>query len=144
MSMFVPLAAQVDSHGDRHITRWRPVVQWLLAVPHLMVASLFTVLFTEQIPRALFDMITTTYRYEWRAISHALFMHEDYPPFDFQPAAADDGAEPHTTVNISYPNTLTAGSRSTSGSWPSPTTSCWPSLPSAPYSPSWPGWWLYS
>ena len=119
MSMPVPFPAQVDFHGDRHITRWRPLVQWLLAIPQLLVASalrslrqvlilisLFTVLFTERIPRALFDMITTTYRYEWRAISYALFMHEDYPPFDFQPAAADDGVEPHTALSISYPEHL--------------------------------------
>jgi hypothetical protein len=119
MSMPLPFPAQVDFHGDRNITRWRPLVQWLLAIPQLLVASalrslrqvlilisLFTVLFTERIPRALFDMITTTYRYEWRAISYALFMHEDYPPFDFQPAAADDGVEPHTALSISYPEHL--------------------------------------
>ena len=45
------------------MTRWRPLVQWLLAVPQLMIAyvlralrqvltliSFFTVLFTEQVP----------------------------------------------------------------------------------------------
>lgn len=119
MSTFAPFPAQLDFHNDRHVTRWRPLVQWLLAVPQLMIASalrslrqvlilisLFTVLFSEQIPRALFDMIATTYRYEWRAISYALFMHEDYPPFDFEPAATDDGVEPHTTLSISYPEHL--------------------------------------
>src|SRR3974390_2742789 len=98
VSTSVPFPAQVDFHGDRHITRWRPLVQWPLAVPQLMVASalrslrqvlilisLFTVLFTEEIPRSLFDMITPTYRYEWRAISYALFMHEDYPPLRGKP-----------------------------------------------------------
>ncbi len=119
MSLSVPYPAQVEFHGDRHITRWRPLVQWLLAIPQLMIASalgslrqvltlisLFTVLFTERIPRPLFDMIATTYRYQWRAMSYALFMHEDYPPFDFQPAAADDGVEPHTTLSIAYPDHL--------------------------------------
>jgi hypothetical protein len=119
MSMFVPYPAQVEFHGDRHITRWKPLVQWLLAIPQVMVASalrslrevlilisLFTVLFTERIPRALFDMIATTYRYEWRALSYALFLHEDYPPFDFEPAATDDGVEPHTTLSITYPEHL--------------------------------------
>ena len=72
----------------------------------LILISLFTVLFTERIPRALFDMIAMSYRYEWRAISYALFIHEDYPPFDFQPAAADDGVEPHTTLSIAYPEQL--------------------------------------
>jgi hypothetical protein len=119
MSMSSAYAAQVEFHADRHISRWRPLVQWLLAIPQLMIAqvlrslrgvltliSLFTVLFTEKIPRPLFDMIVMTYRYEWRAMSYALFLHEDYPPFDFQPAALDDGLEPHTTLSLTYPEHL--------------------------------------
>jgi hypothetical protein len=110
---------QLEFDADRHITRWHPLVQWLLAIPHLIIAealstlrniltliSFFTVLFTERIPRPLFDMIAMTYRYEWRAISYALFLHEDYPPFDFQPTAADDGVEQHTKVSITYPERL--------------------------------------
>ena len=119
MSVSSPYPAQLEFDADRHITRWRPLVQWLLAIPHLMVAealsslrcvltliSLVTVLFTEQIPRPLFDMIAMTYRYEWRTMSYALFLHEDYPPFDFQPAAADDGVEPHTALSLAYPEHL--------------------------------------
>jgi hypothetical protein len=119
MSMSSAYPAQVEFHADRHISRWRPLVQWLLAIPQLMIAqvlrslrgvltliSLFTVLFTEKIPRPLFDMIVMTYRYEWRAMSYALFLHEDYPPFDFQPAALDDGLEPHTTLSLTYPEHL--------------------------------------
>ena len=119
MSLSAPYPAQLEFHGDRHIARWRPLVQWLLAIPQLMIASalrslrqvltlisLFTVLFTERIPRPLFDMIVTTYRYEWRSLSYAMFRHEDYPPFDFQPAAADDGVEPHTSLAVAYPETL--------------------------------------
>src|SRR5436309_7431420 len=110
---------QLELRADRRIARWRPLVQWLLAIPHLMIAtarrslrqvltliSLFTVLFTERIPRPLFDMIATTHRYEWRSFSYAMFMHEDYPPFDFQPASDDDGVEPHTTLSIAYPEHL--------------------------------------
>ena len=119
MSSFVPYPARVEFHGDLRITWWRPLVQWLLGIPQLMVASamrslrqvltlisLFTVLFTEKIPRPLFDMITTSYRYEWRAFSYVVFMHEDYPPFDFEPTALDDGVEPHTTLSIAYPEHL--------------------------------------
>jgi hypothetical protein len=47
-----------------------------------------------------------TFRYEWRATSYALFLHEDYPPFDFQPAAADDGVDIHSVVTFSYPEEL--------------------------------------
>jgi Domain of unknown function (DUF4389) len=119
MSMSTPYPAQIEFHADRQITRWRPLVQWLLAVPQLLIAralstlravltliSFFAVLFTEKIPRQLFDMIAMTYRYEWRAMSYALFLHEDYPPFDFAPTAEDDGVEPHTMLSITYPERL--------------------------------------
>jgi hypothetical protein len=117
--MSVPYPLQLDFQADTHITRWRPLVQWLYAIPHLMIAgalrslrqvltliSLFTVLFTKQIPRSLFDVIVMTYRYEWRATSYALFMHEDYPPYDFEPSSEDDGVEPHTSLRLSYPDDL--------------------------------------
>lgn len=119
MSVSMPYPAQLEFHGDRHIKRWRPLVQWLLAIPQLMIASVlsslrnvltlisfFTVLFTERIPKPLYDVISMTLRYEWRAWSYALFLHEDYPPFDFEPSAADDGVEPHTTLNLAYPERL--------------------------------------
>jgi hypothetical protein len=119
MSIATPYPAQLAFDADRSITRWRPLVQWLLAVPQLMVAqalnnlrnvltliSLFTVLFTKKIPRPLFDAIVMIYRYEWRVMSYALFLHDEYPPFDFQPAATDDGAERHTTLTLLYPDEL--------------------------------------
>ena len=119
MSVATAYPAQLEFDADRHITRWRPLVQWLLVVPHLIVAnslsslrgvltliSLFTVLFTKEIPRGLFDAIAMTYRYEWRAISYGLFLHEDYPPFSFRAEATDDGAEPHTALSLTYPDQL--------------------------------------
>ncbi len=60
----------------------------------LTLISFFTVMFTEQVPRPFFDAIVMTYRYEWRAMSYAFFMHGDYPPFDFVLSSDDDGAEP--------------------------------------------------
>jgi Domain of unknown function (DUF4389) len=119
VSMSAPYPLQLELHADRHITRWRPLVQWLLAIPHLLIAwalrslrqvltliSLFTVLFTTKVPRPLFDAIVMTYRYEWRAMSYVLFMHQDYPPFDFDLSTEDDGVEPHTSLRLSYPEHL--------------------------------------
>jgi hypothetical protein len=119
MSIATPYPAQLEFDADRQITRWRPLIQWLLAIPQLLVAqalsslrsvltliSLFTVVFTKKIPRPLFDAIAMTYRYEWRVLSYALFLHDDYPPFDFRPAATDDGSEPHTSLNLAYPDQL--------------------------------------
>jgi hypothetical protein len=119
VSTSTPHPVQLEFHADRHITRWRPLVQWVLAIPHLMIAwalrtlrqvltliSFFTVLFTKRVPPPLFNVIVMTYRYEWRATSYALFMHEDYPPFDFEPSADDDGVEPHTSLRLDYPEDL--------------------------------------
>jgi len=119
MAMSAAYPTQLDFDAHREIDRWRPLVQWLLAIPQLFIVnalsslrniltviSLFTVLFTKRIPRPLFDAIAMTHRYEWRAISYALFLHEDYPPFDFQPASADNGVEAHTAVSFAYPEEL--------------------------------------
>jgi hypothetical protein len=101
------------------MARWRPLVQWLLAIPHLFIVSvlttlrnvltaisLVTVLFTKRIPRSLFDMIAMTHRYEWRSVSYALSLHDNYPPFAFDPAASDDGGAPHTALTFTYPDEL--------------------------------------
>ena len=111
--------ATVDLDTGTRIARWRPLVQWMLAIPHLVVAdvlntlrgvltvvSLVTVVFTKRIPRPVFDAITMTYRYEWRTVSYALFLHDDYPPFDFTPAAHDDGRHPAGQLTIQYPEHL--------------------------------------
>ena len=111
--------ATVELDTDSHIARWRPLVQWMLAIPHLVVidvlntlrcvltvVSLVSVVFTKRIPRSVFDTITMTYRYEWRTVSYALFLHDDYPPFDFTPAAHDDGRQPSGQLTIHYPEQL--------------------------------------
>ena len=117
--MSITYPAQLEFRADYRIARWRPLAQWLLAIPQLAIAwalshlrnvltliSLFTVLFTRRIPKPIFDAIAMTYRYEWRAVSYALFLHEDYPPFDFTVGGVDDRMEPHTTLSISYPAEL--------------------------------------
>lgn len=119
MTLATPYPTQLDFHGAQRIARWRPLVHWLLAIPQLLIANalstlrgvltlvaLFTVLFTRTIPRPLFDAIAMTFRYEWRVTSYALFLREEYPPFDFQPAADDDGADSHTLVTFTYPEQM--------------------------------------
>ena len=108
-------AADVHFSADRHIARWRSLVQWLLAVPHLVVAntlstlrgiltviSLVSVVFTKRIPRPLFDAIAMTYRCEWRAFSYALFLHDDYPPFEFMPATGGYPERARTVLVAAY------------------------------------------
>jgi hypothetical protein len=33
------VSGRLEFHGSRRITRWRPLVQWLLAIPQFMIAS---------------------------------------------------------------------------------------------------------
>ena len=38
MSLATPDPTRPEFHGTPRIARWRPLVQWLLAIPHLMIA----------------------------------------------------------------------------------------------------------
>lgn len=112
-----PATAAFDADTRTH--RWRPLVQWLLAIPHLFVLNALSslrgvleviggiaVVFTGRIPHPLFDAITMTYRYEWRVLSYTLFFDDDYPVFEFMPAARDDGRQAHSKLTIEYPEQL--------------------------------------
>ena len=102
--------AMLDLDAPERIARWRPFVQWILAIPHLIVASIlsyvvaviwvisfFTVLFTRQVPEGLHNFQVMVQRYSWRAYSYSFFMHDRYPPFDFAMRADDDGTQPPRT-----------------------------------------------
>jgi hypothetical protein len=110
---------RLDLSGPNEINRWRPLFQWLLAIPHFLIlwvlgvlasvclfVAFFTVLFTKAIPDQLFGLIVMTYRYSWRVTSYALWMREEYPPFDFTATPEDNGMDPPTVVEIQYPSEL--------------------------------------
>jgi|tagenome__1003787_1003787.scaffolds.fasta_scaffold20849642_3 hypothetical protein len=84
----------LELERDHDVANWRPLVNWLLAIPHwivlyvlgiaafvLWVVSIFVVLFTERNPFLGFQ--TMYLRYYWRVTSFAAFMRNEYPPFDF-------------------------------------------------------------
>jgi Domain of unknown function (DUF4389) len=85
---------RLDVETPERIARWRPLVQWILAIPLVIVLYLlrilaqlcavigwFVALFTGQLPEALGDFIAAYYRYAWRTYSYAWFLREEYPPF---------------------------------------------------------------
>jgi Domain of unknown function (DUF4389) len=87
-----PLRLNIDY--PEHVANWRPLVQWLLAIPYLLIAGVlywltgvltivafFTVLFTKQIPREVFELMVPGLRWNLRGSAYAYFMTERYPPF---------------------------------------------------------------
>jgi Domain of unknown function (DUF4389) len=86
-----PVRLTVD-YPER-IANWRPLVQWLLAIPYLFVAGIlywltgiltiaafFTILFTKQIPRDLFELMVPGFRWNVRGNTYAYFETDRYPP----------------------------------------------------------------
>jgi hypothetical protein len=95
-----PLRVELDAPLE--IDRWRPLVQWLFAIPHLVVlyalqalysalafVAFFTILFTGRIPDGVYALMAMTLRYQWRVYAYVGFMHATYPPFEF-PTVLDD------------------------------------------------------
>jgi hypothetical protein len=86
------------------IANWRPLVQWLLAVPHLIVlyvlqivsqvvavVSWLVILFTGKLPEGLAGLQAMCLRYMARTYVYAGFLVETYPPFTFTTTSADPG-----------------------------------------------------
>ena len=77
------------------LTRWMPIVKWLLAIPHyivlffLSIAALvcvviawFAILFTGRYPRGLFDFVEGVFRWWTRVVGYAfVLVTDEYPPF---------------------------------------------------------------
>ncbi len=109
------------------IARWRAVVQWVLAIPHLIIAgaleyvagavavvSWFVIVFTGRLPAGLANFQVMIVRYSTRAQLYAGFLYEQYPPFDFTMATVEPGGSPvELTVRpeLEQRNRLTVGLR---------------------------------
>jgi hypothetical protein len=112
---------QMDLEAPLEVARWRPWVQWFLAIPHIAVlyvlgavlsvlglVSWFAILFTGNIPRGIFDFMALIFRYQWRTYSYMGFMREPYPPFEFTASSVDPGTDP-ARLSIVYPEKLSRG-----------------------------------
>lgn len=99
--------ADLRVEAPLEVANWRPLVQWLLGIPHLIVASIlsdvagvlafiswFIILFTGRLPQGIADFQCMILRYEARAYSYALWLREGYPPFEFPLSADDPGTDP--------------------------------------------------
>ena len=110
------------------VANWRPLVNWLLAIPHfavlyglrvlgqvVAVISWFAIVFTGQLPESFANLQSMWMRYEFRTYTFALFMREDYPPFAFAMTPTDGGEDRRVAVTLrpalTDRNRLTVGFR---------------------------------
>jgi hypothetical protein len=89
-----PYPATLTFDPPERVKNWRPLVNWLLAIPHLVVASAlryvsqvlgvvswFIILFTGRLPDGIASFQVMYLRYYARAGLFAGFLKEEYPPF---------------------------------------------------------------
>ena len=90
-----PVRLTVDY--PEQIANWRPLVQWLLAIPYLIVAGvlvwvagivsfigIFVILFTKDLPEGMFNLIAIPLRWQLRGHAYAYWMVDRYPPFSWE------------------------------------------------------------
>jgi hypothetical protein len=117
--------ATIDVRSPERIANWRPLVQWILAIPHLIIArameylaaalavvSWFAILFTGRLPEGIANLQVMILRYSYRANIYAGFLHDEYPPFEFATTPGEPGGTP---VDLDVRPALDARNRVTVG-----------------------------
>jgi hypothetical protein len=88
-----------DPDGGRSLNRWMPLVKWLLAIPHVVVLVILTIvaivltvvawvaiLITGRHPRGIYDFVVGTLRWWLRVDAYVFALVTDrYPPFRLAP-----------------------------------------------------------
>src|SRR5690348_11672122 len=108
-----PYPATLTLDPPEKVANWRPLVNWLLAVPHFIVLyalqimsrvvgviSWFAIVFTGKLPEGLANVQVMYIRYNLRTYSFVAFMREEYPPFGFGMSPTDPGDDPRIRVDI--------------------------------------------
>lgn len=101
----------VDSPYE--IARWRPLVNWILYIPHGIIVYVLRLLsgvvfliywliliFTGKLNPGLYGILAMYERYAARAGGFLFGYTEEYPPFDFNNTPADNNAYPPIRVNL--------------------------------------------
>src|SRR2546421_5062748 len=108
----VPYPASFTFDPPEKIANWRPLVHWLLAIPHFIILyvlnivaevvaliSWFVILFTGAMPESMANIQAMYIRYAMRTYIYAGFLMEEYPPFTFATTPTDPGDYPRLRVD---------------------------------------------
>lgn len=113
-----PFPLVIEGRLDPNLSRWRWLVKWFLAIPHvvvlfflwialavLTVVAFFAILFTGGYPRSIFDFNVGVLRWTWRVSYYAssALGTDHYPPFTL------DVADYPATLDVAYPEHLSRG-----------------------------------
>ena len=92
---------------DNKVANWRPLLHWLMVVPHLVVGyvllivseilgvlSWLIIVFTGKLPAGLANFQIMILRYGARMMGFYFGLTEQYPPFSFDSVADDPGDHP--------------------------------------------------
>ncbi len=86
---------QIERPDGEQLSRWLPLVKWLLAIPHFIILGFlsiaaffvvvfawFAILFTGRYPRGAFGFVVGVMRWTVRVTCYAILLTTDrYPPF---------------------------------------------------------------
>jgi hypothetical protein len=99
--------------APERIANWRPLVHWLLAIPHLVIVyvleavadiiaviSWFVIVFTGRLPVGLANFQAMFVRYALRTATYFGFLREEYPPFSFTATPSDPGDDPRVRAEF--------------------------------------------
>jgi len=117
--------ARVELEPMDTIGRWRPMFQWVLAIPHyavlfvigiaagvVTVLSWFAIVFTGKLPAGLANFQCMFLRYLTRTSAYTVGLRDEYPPFEFATTAQDPGKY---VVRVGFEPSLDGRNRLSSG-----------------------------
>jgi hypothetical protein len=101
--------AELRLERPEHLSRWLPLVKWVLVLPHLLIIAAISgsttvaangeayaqagllgvlaliaggsLLFRDALPRGVFDLMIGIQRWSWRVFAYAALLTDEYPPF---------------------------------------------------------------
>ena len=119
--MSYPASLRIDT--PERIANWRPLVQWLLAIPHFVVLGVLgavstvvaiigwlAVVLTGKLPAGIAGLQAMYLRYSTVVNAYASFLTTQYPPFNFDTSPADPGG---SQASVSFSPALEGRNRLT-------------------------------